>query len=160
MIQKEKAVSKEFVDKTVEFLSEFHDLIIEESGGMKGVRDLGGLYNSVYKILRYRKRHPDKPVSVGAFVYEELARRHHFNDANKRTAHAFAKFQLFFMGVHLKVEYKDAVTFLIEVAKHDSNITFNQIKAWVKLYLAELPHKDVEKYINETILDINYGHKK
>ena len=153
-------VSKEFVDKTVEFLSEFHDLIVDESGGMKGVRDLGGLHNSVYKILTYRKKHQDDPVSVGAFVYEELARRHHFNDANKRTAHAFAKFQLFFMGTHLKVEYKDAIPFIIEVAKHESKITFNQIKEWIRLHLSELPHDKVEKYINETILDISYGHKK
>ena len=156
----QEMVSKEFVDKTVEFLSEFHDLIIDESGGVRGVRDIGGLHNSVYKILRYRKRHQDNPVSVGAFVYEELARRHHFNDANKRTAHAFAKFQLFFMGVHLKVEYKDAVPFIIEVAKYESKITFTQIKDWIKLHLSELPHETVEKYINETILDISYGHKK
>ena len=152
--------SKEFVDRTVEFLSEFHDLIVDESGGIKGVRDLGGLYNSVYKILVYRKRHPDDPVSVGAFVYKELARRHHFNDANKRTAHAFAKFQLFFMSTHLKVEYKDAVPFIIEVAKHESTITFNQIKEWIKIHLSELPHNSVENYINETILDIKHGHKK
>ncbi|MBI2125536.1 type II toxin-antitoxin system death-on-curing family toxin [Candidatus Woesearchaeota archaeon] len=156
----EERVSKEFVDKTVEFLSEFHDLIIDESGGTKGIRDIGGLHNSVYKILRYRKRHQDEPASVGAFVYEELARRHHFNDANKRTAHAFAKFQLFFMGTHLKVKYKDAVPFIIEIAKHQSAITFNQVKEWVKLHLSELSHDNVEKYIKETILDITYGYKK
>ncbi|HLD40443.1 MAG TPA: type II toxin-antitoxin system death-on-curing family toxin [Candidatus Nanoarchaeia archaeon] len=158
-MEKER-VSKEFVDKTVEFLSEFHDLIIDESGGLKGVRDIGGLHNSVYKILMYRKKHQDDPVSVGAFVYEELARRHHFNDANKRTAHAFAKFQLFFMGAHLKVEYKDAVPFIIEVAKYKSTITFNQVKEWINLHLSELSHGNVEKYIKETILDISYGHKK
>ena len=146
-------ISKEFVDKAVEFLCEFHDLIVDESGGIKGVRDIGGLHNSVYKILTYRKRHQDDPVSVGAFVYEELARRHHFNDANKRTAHAFAKFQLFFMGAHLKVEYKDAVPFVIEIAKHDSKVTINQIKDWIRSNISELPHEQVEKYINETILD-------
>ncbi len=159
MIQKE-TVSKEFVDKTVKFLSEFHDLIVDVSGGTKGVRDMGGLHNSVYKILMYRTRHQADPVSVGAFVYEELARRHHFNDANKRTAHAFAKILLFSINVHLKVEYKDAVPFIIEVAKYESKVTSNEIKIWVKSHLTDLPHQKLEKYLNETVLDISYGHKK
>lgn len=157
----EKAVvSKEFVEKTVEFLSKYHDIIVEHSGGMKGVRDLGGLHHSVYKILMYQKRREDNPIAVGAFVYEELARRHHFNDANKRTAHAFAKILLFSMNAHLKVEYKDAVPFIIEVAKHESKVTFDQIKGWVNSHLTNLPHEDLEKYLNETVLDIGYGHKK
>ena len=153
-------VSKEFVDRTVIFLSKYHDIIVDHSGGMKGVRDLGGLHNSVYKILIYLKRRENNPVAVGAFVYEELARRHHFNDANKRTAHAFAKILLFSMNVHLKVEYKDAVPFIIEVAKHESKVSLDQIKEWVNSHLTNLPHEDLEKYLNETVLDIGYGHKK
>lgn len=153
-------VSKEFVDGAIAFLEKYHDLIIAYSGGMKGVRDSGGLYNSVYKILLSLRRREDNPVYVGAFVYEELARRHHFNDGNKRTAHAFAKILLFSMNVHLKVEYQNAVPFIIEVAKHESIVTLNDIKSWVKSNLTELPHQDLEKYLNETVMDISYGHKK
>lgn len=153
-------VSKEFVDGAIAFLEKYHDLIIAHSGGLKGVRDSGGLYNSVYKILLYLRRREDDHVSVGALVYEELARRHHFNDGNKRTAHAFAKILLFSMNVHLKVEYQDAVPFIIEVAKHESTVTLNHIKSWVKSNLTALPHQDLEKYLNETVMDISYGHKK
>ena len=64
------------------------------------------------------------------------------------------------MGAHFKVEYKDAVPFIIEIAKHDSKVNFTEIKEWVKPHLATLPHDNLEKYLNEIVLDIQYGHKK
>ncbi len=153
-------IDKEFLNETIVSLLDFHDRIIENSGGTKGVRDQGGLYNSIYKIFSYQDRHTNDPASVAAFVYEDLARRHHFNDGNKRTAHAFAKVVLYLMGFHLKVQYKDAAPFIIEVAKYGSPVTFNDIKEWVKSHLSELPHENLEKYLNETVLDIHHGHKK
>jgi len=44
-------IDKEFLNETLLSLVAFHDKIIENSGGTKGVRDLGGLYNSIYKIF-------------------------------------------------------------------------------------------------------------
>src|SRR3989344_8782191 len=152
-------VDKEFLNETILSLIAFHDKIIENSGGMKGVRDQGGLYNSIYKIFSYQERHKNDPASVAAFVYEDLARRYHFNDGNKRTAHAFAKVVLYLMGFHLKVQYKDAAPFIIEIAKYNSHVTFNNIKDWIKSHLSELPQDDLEKYLNKTVLDIGYGHK-
>ena len=150
-------ISKEFLEKMVSILSNFHDKIIMESGGEKGIRDNGGFYNSLHKIFTYFEKNDVEPASVAALVYKEFARRHYFNDGNKRTSHAFAKLMLFFMDLHLKVEYKDAVPFIIEIASYDSKITTKQIEEWVKSNLTELPHKNLEKYLNEIVFEINYG---
>src|SRR3989344_3891612 len=115
-----KIVSKEFVDETYSLIADVHDKIIEQTGGIKGIRDIGGLQHSINKVLTFQNNNSNDSISVGAFVYKELARRHHFNDGNKRTAHAFAKIMLFLMDNHFKIQYKEAVPFIIEIAKHDS----------------------------------------
>ncbi len=151
--------SRTFLKEVLEAISTLHDRIISHSGGTKGTRDEGGLYHSTYKILLYQEDHSEDPASVGAFVYEELARRHHFNDGNKRTAHAFAKLVLFLMDHHFKIEYKDAVPFIIEVAKHESKVSFKEIKAWVKHHLISIPEEyenNVEKYLKYVIEDTKY----
>ncbi|TAL58412.1 MAG: hypothetical protein EPN86_00130 [Nanoarchaeota archaeon] len=50
-------------------------------GGVTGIRDEGGVYNSVLKFLIYSKRHISNPYNVAAFVYAEFATRHHFMTA-------------------------------------------------------------------------------
>ena len=112
--------------------------------------------------MSYQESHRDDPMAVGAFVYQELAQRHHFSDGNKRTAHAFAKIMLFLSGYHLKIEYKEAVKFIIEVAKYKSKITPEKIKEWVgkhtlkirvwKPLIIAVEEKNVEKYLNENRL--------
>ena len=155
MIEREKKASGIFVEQTFQVVSKLHEKIINYSGGEKGIRDKGGLYNSVYKILNFQEKHTDDPVSVGAFVYKELARRHHFNDGNKRTAHIFAKVNLFIMGVHFKIEYKEAVLFIIKIAEFESKVTFNEIKEWIKPRLTKIPEKDMVKYIKNIILEVS-----
>ncbi len=159
MVFEKKRVSKDYIEKTYTLISQLHDKIISHSGGTKGIRDAGGLYHSIHKILMYQDEYPNDFISVGAFVYEELARRHHFHDGNKRTAHAFAKIMLFLMGYHLKIEYKEAVHFIIEVAKYNSSVPLTKIKEWVKKNLVVVPErykKNTVKYLNDAILDVGY----
>lgn len=63
------------------------------------------------------------------------------------------------MDYHLKIEYKAAVPFIIEVAKHDSKVHFKEIKAWVKTHLIFIPEEyenNVEKYLKYVIEDTKY----
>lgn len=100
-----------------------------------------------------RKEKQNAPVLVGAFVYEELARRHHFNDANKRTSHGFAKVMLFLMGLHFKIEYDEAVKFIIEIAKHKSKVTLEEIEKWISSHVVPVEDKNLEEYLKEVVLD-------
>ncbi|MBU1111331.1 MAG: type II toxin-antitoxin system death-on-curing family toxin [archaeon] len=150
----EARVSKEFVDETFQIIAKIHEAIIDESGGEKGIRDEGGLHHSIHKIYNYQIKNSNNPVSVGAFVYKEFARRHHFNDGNKRTAHIYAKIILFTMGFHFKIEYKEAVIFIIKVAEYESKITFNGIKNWISPHLIKISEEDLVKYIKKIILEV------
>ena len=153
MFGKER-ISKDFIEEIDDLIIKLHDGIITQSGGTYGIRDKGGLYHSIHKILFCQEVNSNDPVLVSTFVYEELARRHHFNDGNKRTAHAFAKIVLFLFGFHLKIEYKDAVKFIIEIAKFESEVSTKEIKDWIKKHIIPVKGKNLEKYLNETILDI------
>lgn len=151
----EARVSKEFVDQTFQVVSKVHETIIDKSGGESGIRDEGGLHHSIHKIYNYQIRNLNDPVSVGAFVYKEFARRHHFNDGNKRTAHAFAKIIMFTMGYHFKVEYKNAVIYIIKIAEYESKITFSEIKEWISPYLTKISNEDIVNYIKKIILEVS-----
>ena len=153
-----KEVSKDLLESINDLILTLHERIIKQSGGTNGVRDNGGLYHSIHKILLYQEEIADDPISLGAFVYEELARRHHFYDGNKRTAHVFAKIMLFLSGYHLKIEYQEAVKFIIEIAKDHSKVSTTEIKRWINKHIILLEGKNREKYLNEAISDIaKYG---
>jgi len=147
-------VGKDYIEQTLRLLIDIHNEIIEKSGGEKGVRDQGGLYNSICKISNMRFKKHEDPSLVAAFVYAELARRHHFNDGNKRTAHIFAKVMLFLMDFHLKVDYRSATPFIIRIAEHNSKITTSQIKSWIEMNLTSIDEKDIGKYINDVIQEV------
>lgn len=151
--------SKEFLQQSLDLIEHLHNNIIKESGGENGIRDEGGLYNSVYRINNFRLKHFDNPSVVGAFVYMELARRHHFNDGNKRTAHAFAKMMIYLMGFHLRVEYKDATQFIMKIAEYKSKVTSEEINDWIQSQLNTIDEKDTGTYINQIIQEITYGRK-
>jgi death-on-curing protein len=104
-----------------------HNRIIEISGGEKGIREEGGIYNSTYKLLNHQHKNQRNPTSIGAFALNEFARRHFFVDGNKRTAYAIAKIFMLINKCHLKINYQEATQFILEVAKHGSKVTFDEI---------------------------------
>ena len=140
-----------------EMIINIHNTIIKLSGGERGVREEGGIYNSTYKLLNHQSKNQNIPVSIGAFVLNEFARRHFFNDGNKRTAYAICKIFMLINKCHLKIQYKEATKFIIEVAKYDSKITFDEIKQWLSENCIYIKDKDVENYLNKTALNLMLG---
>ncbi|MFH1455404.1 MAG: hypothetical protein ABIF40_00460 [archaeon] len=61
-------ITKEMIELTLHKLLKLYDLIIEESGGEKGVRDEGGLSFSIYNILRYEQKQIKYPFKICAFI--------------------------------------------------------------------------------------------
>lgn len=156
-----KRTSKDFIIKNNELLIKLHDLIIKESGGTYGIRDEGGIYNSNFKIWNYSKIHYKKPAKIGAFIFEELAKKHHFVDGNKRTAYCFTKSVLITFGYHLKIKYSNAVDFILQIARHDNPKTQKEIEEWLKKYIVKIPENiRIDKYLKELLYEIRYGQKK
>lgn len=152
-----KRISKEFVLKIKETIINVHNAIIKLSGGEKGIREDGGIYNSAYKLLAHQNKHKKDPTSIGAFILYEFAKRHYFVDGNKRTAYAVAKIFMLVNRCHLKTEYDEALKFILEIAKYGSKLTFENIKKWLDENCIHIEEKDVENYLNKVLVNIILG---
>lgn len=152
-----KKVSRGIVLKMEKMIINIHDTIIRLSGGELGVRDEGGIYNSTYKLLNHQYKNQRNPISIGAFVLNEFAKRHYFLDGNKRTAYAIAKIFMLINKCHLQIQYAEATNFMLDVAKYDSKITFDEIKKWLETNCMLIESKDVESYLNKTALNLMLG---
>lgn len=155
-----KKITKEFIIKTIKLVINLHNTIIIKSGGEKGIRDQGGLYNGVSRILEFQNKNESKPFDVAAFVYQDLAKRHHFFDGNKRTAHCFAKIILMTMNYHLKIRYPKATEFIIAIARDKNAKSFNEIKAWIRRNAEKIKQKEMERYLYELHYDITNEQKE
>jgi death on curing protein len=152
-----KRINKGIVIKMQEMILGIHERIIEISGGEHGVRDSGGIYNSIYKLLNYQLRDNKTPTHIGTFILNEFARRHYFSDGNKRTAYATAKIFMLINKYHLKINYKKATTFIIEIAEFNSKVTFEEIKEWLDDHCEDIKEKEVDIYLNKAFVDLMLG---
>lgn len=152
-----KRVSKGIVLKMEKMIINIHDTIIKLSGGELGVRDEGGIYNSTYKLLNHQYKNQRNPESIGAFALNEFAKRHYFADGNKRTAYAIAKVFMLINKCHLKIEYKEATKFILEIAEYESKVSFDEIKNWLKSNCEIIEDKKFENYLNKTALNLMLG---
>ena len=148
----EKA-TKVFVTTLCSHLKEIHESIIKETGGLEGVRDEGGLFHSSWKIAEKLKNN-EESIQIATFIFQELAKKHHFNDGNKRTAYCSVKEFLFVHGLHFQLEYRFAVDFITHIAKHNSPKTTREIKLWIKNNTHILETKDINSYLTYHYKDL------
>ena len=134
-----------------------HDGIIGISGGEGGIRDEGGIHNSLYKLLNYQNRNKNTPQNIGAFALNEFARRHYFVDGNKRTAYAIAKILMLVNKCHLKIKYKEATDFIIKIAEYESEISFEEIKKWIKQNCIMIDEKELRNYLSRSFVSLMLG---
>jgi len=149
-----KRAVKELILKLKEDIIQIHNSIIRESGGIIGVRDDAGIYNSIYKFLNYQYRHQKDATGLGAFILNEFAKRHYFNDGNKRTAYAIAKIFMLINRCHFQMEYSQAIPFILEVAKYGSKIEFNDIREQLKKDCKTIDEKDIKEYLKDVLVNL------
>ena len=152
-----RKISKGIVLKMKETIINIHNTIIKLSGGEYGIRDNGGIYNSIYKLLNYQYRNQKNPENIGAFALNEFAKRHYFVDGNKRTAYAIAKIFMLINRCHLKIRYKEATDFILKIAKYESEVSLEDIKKWMDDNCTSIEEKDIETYLNKTFVDVMLG---
>ncbi|MEK6940801.1 MAG: type II toxin-antitoxin system death-on-curing family toxin [Nanoarchaeota archaeon] len=150
-------VSREFIKQMEETITHLHDAIIKLSGGENGIRDSSGIYNSVYKLLNHQNKNTKNPISIGAFAINEFAKRHFFIDGNKRTAYAIAKIFMLINKCHLKTQYKEATDFMLEVAKYQSKVSFEDIKRWLDNNCTYIEEGQIKNYLNERFVKVTLG---
>jgi death-on-curing protein len=121
-------VTRETLYLTIAEVLEMHRHLIDEFGGLHGVRDAGLLASAV---LRPQTGYYDNLLHEAAAMMESLANNHAFLDGNKRIAFASADVFLRLNGYALKVDALEAHKFITEkIAARDFRVT--AILRWLK----------------------------
>ena len=149
-----KRISAQYVQELKEFILVTNNEVIKTSGGELGVRDDGGIYFSTYAIASYMAKNYQDVPAIGAFIFSELAKKHHFVDGNKRAAFVMAKVFMMILGRHIILEYKDALPFVLEIAKYNSKVTFNEIKEWIEKNSEPAAGKNIATYLKSVLLEL------
>lgn len=109
-----------------------HARLIEETGGLDGVRDIGLLISACERPkATFDGKELYKTVFVkSAAILESLARGHVFLDGNKRTAFAVVALFLQKNGYELAAKNKEVVKFMLQAAVGELDL--KAISSWLK----------------------------
>jgi death-on-curing protein len=108
----------------------FHRMLIDEHGGLHGIRDEGALEATLARPQHLLHYVPETPLSELAASYGfGLAKNHAFLDGNKRIALAVINTFLQVNGVTLTASELEATHFIVELAA--GNLTEKELAAWI-----------------------------
>jgi death-on-curing protein len=124
----------EYLYPTVAEAIEMHRQLIDEFGGMRGLRDRGLLEAAIY---RPQNGYHDDLIHEAAALMESLANNHAFLDGNKRISLAVTDTFLRINGYYLEVEAVTAHRFITEaIGKREFRI--RQIREWLSKHVQPL----------------------
>jgi death-on-curing protein len=123
-----------YVYPTVAEAKEFHKQLIDEFGGIHGLRDEGRL---VAAILRPQMGYYESLAENAAALMESLANNHAFLDGNKRISFAVTDAFLRLNGFCLDLEPMGAYKFIIG-AMSKGELRFDLIRDWIASHLKPL----------------------
>ena len=109
-----------------------HARVIDETGGLDGVHDVGLLASAVERPrMRFGRKELYRGVFAKAACYfESIARNHAFSDGNKRTAVIVAARFLAVNGYELRALNREVISLAIRVATGRAEL--QAIAAWLK----------------------------
>ncbi len=111
-----------------------HSRLIDETGGMHGIRDLGLLESAVSRpqaVFNNAELYPTIFHKAAALA-ESLIKNHPFLDGNKRTAITSTAIFLQMNGHSLKASQRELVDFTLALATNKSY--FDQAVIWLNQY--------------------------
>lgn len=109
----------------------FHRALIEEFGGLHGIRDQGALESTLARPINLIGYEPETPIHELAASYGfGFAKNHVFNDGNKRISLTVIDMFLVLNGMQLVAEEVEAVCVIKDVAS--SAIEEADLAAWIR----------------------------
>jgi death-on-curing protein len=120
---------------TVDIVKQIHEAVIEEFGGLRGVRDEGLLSSAVaapQATVAGRSPYADLLEVAAAYLYY-LCRNHAFNDGNKRVAMASSIVFLRLNGVEPASDAPEWESMMLDIAasRLDREQTTRQLRKLV-----------------------------
>jgi death on curing protein len=117
--------------KETEEVIKIHKLLIDQFGGIHGVRDersLNSAINRPFATFDQQELYPE-PIEKAAAILESIVTNHPFIDGNKRTGYVLARLLLFKAGLNIEATQEEKFEMVISVSK--SQWKFKQIKDWL-----------------------------
>jgi death-on-curing protein len=124
---------------TLEEVLELHRLTLEQSGGLGGVRDLGGLDSALAQpqmAFGGQDPYPSLAEKAAALGFS-LVCNHPFVDGNKRVGHAAMETFLVLNGWELAAEVDEQEQVILRLAA--GTLTRDEFTAWVQSHLQQRP---------------------
>jgi len=116
----------------IDVVNYLHNLLIDEFGGSKGIRDKGSLeaaLNRPFATFDGKDLYPTAAEKAAA-LFESIIINHPFMDGNKRTAYALLEYLLLNKaGIRLDASFEEKYKMTIEAST--GTIRFDEIKAWI-----------------------------
>ena len=104
-----------------------HDILIEETGGAPGLRDVGALESA---LMRPQIGYYDGIIEEAAALMESLAINHPFVDGNKRIAFAAADTFLRMNGQSIDCDSEEAYDYFMKLFETNT-FRFTELVAWL-----------------------------
>jgi death-on-curing protein len=109
-----------------------HNTIIEDTGGVQGVLDVGLLEEALFKpfmgLANGEELYPGI-IKKAAILFEALINYHPFADGNKRTAEILTEIFLENSGYYWDFNEDEIVDFATEVA--NGKLSIKEIENWI-----------------------------
>ena len=122
---------------TISQANQIHDILIENFGGSKGVRDQGSLASALsrpYQTFDGKDLYPSI-VEKAASLIESIVVNHPFVDGNKRTGYVLMRLVLLANGRDISATQQAKFDFVIRIASGKTN--FENIVQWLEAHLIQ-----------------------
>ena len=115
-----------------------HNILIQQFGGGKGIRDLGALESALSRpFQKFDNRDLyESTIDKAAALIESIITNHPFVDGNKRTGYVLMRLFLNNNGIDINATQEEKYNFVIKIASGKSN--FNDIVYWLKNYTTKI----------------------
>lgn len=116
----------------------YHNKIIDESGGSKGVRDQGSLLAALarpYATFDQQELYPT-PAEKAAAIFESLIINHSFIDGNKRIAYVLMRLTL--MDFYFDIMAFEDEKYKMTISASTGEIRFDEIKLWIEEHIISI----------------------
>ncbi len=120
---------------TIEEVAAIHDVLIQETGGSTGLRDMGALASA---IMRPQIGYYDGLIQEAAALLESLAMNHPFVDGNKRTALGATDAFLRINGRFIDCDSREAYDHFMRLFE-TSSFRFAELREWLEEHVKPLP---------------------
>jgi death on curing protein len=124
---------------TIAEILETYRRVMDQTGGLVGIRDLGALESAVaqpYMTFSGDELYPSLAEKAAALGFS-LIQNHPFADGNKRTGHAALESFLALNGHEINATLDEQVEIILSLAS--GKLSRQEFTSWIAGHLQELP---------------------